>query len=168
MKPIVGYMVALFVGVVIVAAIPGSRPGSCDFKEMLHDLTCRCFNKAPTASAAMRCGWAKSRAGLHRPGAGWADVLAVAYKHAMTYKPEDPELGRSRPLPAVARPLRDRALRGADRGRIVPEEELETYGSDDSRLPMSGMVTYTPGMEMSVGRSGKAFRSRSAWRWACA
>ena len=24
---------------------------------------------------------------------GWADVLAVAYKHAMTYKPEDPEWG---------------------------------------------------------------------------
>src|SRR4249920_881255 len=28
---------------------------------------------------------------------GWADVLAVSYKHAMTYKPEDPEWeGRDR------------------------------------------------------------------------
>ena len=32
---------------------------------------------------------------------------------------------------------------------IVPEEELETYGGDGSRLPMSGMAAYTPGMEMS-------------------
>ncbi|MCP1879979.1 transketolase [Bradyrhizobium japonicum] len=37
---------------------------------------------------------------------------------------------------------------------IVPEEELETYGSDESRLPMSGMASYTPGMEMSGGSLG--------------
>ena len=33
--------------------------------------------------------------------------------------------------------------------------ELETYGSDDSRLPMSGMATYTPGMEISGGSLGQ-------------
>jgi len=38
---------------------------------------------------------------------------------------------------------------------IVPEDELETYGSDDSRLPMSGMASYTPGMEMSGGSLGQ-------------
>ena len=38
---------------------------------------------------------------------------------------------------------------------IVPESELETYGSDDSRLPMSGMATYTPGMEISGGSLGQ-------------
>jgi transketolase len=38
---------------------------------------------------------------------------------------------------------------------IIPESELETYGSDDSRLPMSGMATYTPGMEMSGGSLGQ-------------
>jgi transketolase len=38
---------------------------------------------------------------------------------------------------------------------IVPQEELETYGSDDSRLPMSGMASYTPGMEMSGGSLGQ-------------
>lgn len=38
---------------------------------------------------------------------------------------------------------------------IIPEAELETYGSDDSRLPMSGMATYTPGMEMSGGSLGQ-------------
>jgi hypothetical protein len=32
---------------------------------------------------------------------------------------------------------------------IIPEDELGTYGSDDSRLPMSGMAAYTPGMEIS-------------------
>jgi transketolase N-terminal domain/subunit len=38
---------------------------------------------------------------------------------------------------------------------IIPEAELETYGFDDSRLPMSGMATYTPGMEMSGGSLGQ-------------
>jgi len=33
--------------------------------------------------------------------------------------------------------------------------ELETYGADDSRLPMSGMASYTPGMEMSGGSLGQ-------------
>ena len=37
----------------------------------------------------------------------------------------------------------------------VPTEELETYGSDDRRLPMSGMASYTPGMEMSGGSLGQ-------------
>jgi transketolase len=37
----------------------------------------------------------------------------------------------------------------------MPESELETYGSDDSRLPMSGMATYTPGMEISGGSLGQ-------------
>ncbi len=38
--------------------------------------------------------------------------------------------------------------------RVVLEEELETCGSDESRLPMSGMASYTPGMEMSGGSLG--------------
>jgi transketolase len=37
---------------------------------------------------------------------------------------------------------------------IVPEDELETYGTDDSRLPMSAMASYTPGMEISGGSLG--------------
>jgi transketolase len=37
---------------------------------------------------------------------------------------------------------------------ILPEDELETYGGDDSRLPMSGMASYTPGMEISGGSLG--------------
>jgi transketolase len=38
---------------------------------------------------------------------------------------------------------------------ILNEKELDTYGSDDSRLPMSGMATYTPGMEISGGSLGQ-------------
>jgi transketolase len=86
---------------------------------------------------------------------GYADVLAVAYGHAMKYRPEDPQWEQ-----------RDRFLLSHGHyaiafyaalieAGIVPEDELETYGSDDSRLPMSGMATYTPGMEMSGGSLGQ-------------
>ena len=37
---------------------------------------------------------------------------------------------------------------------FLPEEELDTYGCDDSRLPMSSMASYTPSMEMSGGSIG--------------
>lgn len=86
---------------------------------------------------------------------GAADLLAVAYFHALNYKPHDPEWEQ-----------RDRfylsighyaialyaALIEAD---IIPLDELDTYGSDDSRLPMSGMATYTPGMEITGGSLGQ-------------
>jgi hypothetical protein len=49
---------------------------------------------------------------------GYADVLAVAYGHALKYRPEGRSaMGIARPLPALARALRHRLLRGADRGR---------------------------------------------------
>lgn len=86
---------------------------------------------------------------------GYADVLATAFSHAMTYRPEDPEWeGRDRFLLshghyAIA------YYAALLEGGIIPEAELETYGSDDSRLPMSGMATYTPGMEMSGGSLGQ-------------
>ena len=37
---------------------------------------------------------------------------------------------------------------------ILPEDELRTYGMDDSRMPMSGMASYTPGMEITGGSLG--------------
>jgi transketolase len=37
---------------------------------------------------------------------------------------------------------------------VLPEAELESYGCDDSRLPMSGMASYTPGMEITGGSLG--------------
>jgi len=84
-----------------------------------------------------------------------ADVLATAYFHAMKYRPEDPDWeGRDRFL--LSNGHYAIALYAAlIEAGIVPEEELETYGSDDSRLPMSGMASYTPGMEMSGGSLGQ-------------
>lgn len=86
---------------------------------------------------------------------GWADVLAVAYKHAMQMRPDDPEWsGRDRFL--LSHGHYAIALYAAlIEAGIVPDEELESYGSDDSRLPMSGMATYTPGMEISGGSLGQ-------------
>ena len=83
-----------------------------------------------------------------------ADILAVAYFHAMSYRPEDPEWEE-----------RDRFLLSNGHfavalyavlieAGVIPEDEIETYGSDDSRLPMSGMASYTPGMEITGGSLG--------------
>ncbi len=86
---------------------------------------------------------------------GVADVLAVAYFHAMRYRPEDPEWeGRDRFLLSIGHYAIALYAALIEAG-IIPEDELETYGSDDSRLPMSGMASYTPGMEISGGSLGQ-------------
>lgn len=84
-----------------------------------------------------------------------ADVLAVAYFHAMKLKPEDPQWeGRDRFL--LSNGHYAIALYAAlIEAGVIPESELDTYGGDDSRLPMSGMHSYTPGMEMSGGSLGQ-------------
>lgn len=83
-----------------------------------------------------------------------ADILAVAYFHAMRYRAEDPSwAGRDRFL--LSNGHYAIALYAAlIEAGIIPEAELESYGGDDSRLPMSGMAAYTPGMEMSGGSLG--------------
>jgi transketolase len=86
---------------------------------------------------------------------GWADVLAVAYCHAMQFRPEDPAWeGRDRFLLSHGHYAIAFYAALIEAG-IIPESELETYGSDDSRLPMSGMANYTPGMEISGGSLGQ-------------
>ena len=86
---------------------------------------------------------------------GMAEVLAVAYCHALRLKPDDPNW-----------PARDRFLLSHGHYAIahyaamieaglLPESELETYGCDESRLPMSGMASYTPHMEISGGSLGQ-------------
>jgi transketolase len=85
---------------------------------------------------------------------GIADVLAVAYFHAMTYRPDEPEwAGRDRFLLSIGHYAIALYAALIEAG-IVPEDEIETYGSDDSRLPMSGMAAYTPGMEITGGSLG--------------
>lgn len=85
---------------------------------------------------------------------GVADVLAVAYFAALTYRPEDPKWeGRDRFLLSIGHYAI--ALYAAlIEAEVLPEAEIETYGADDSRLPMSGMAHYTPGMEITGGSLG--------------
>ena len=84
-----------------------------------------------------------------------AENLAVAYCHAMKFRPEDPEWeGRDRFLLSHGHYAIAHYAALMEVG-VISESELETYGCDDSRLPMSGMATYTPGMEMSGGSLGQ-------------
>lgn len=86
---------------------------------------------------------------------GMADVLAVAYRHALRLDPADPDWeGRDRFLLSHGHYAIAFYAALIEAG-ILSEDELETYGGDDSRLPMSGMASYTPGMEMSGGSLGQ-------------
>ena len=86
---------------------------------------------------------------------GIADVLAACYFHALTYRPDDPEWeGRDRFLLSIGHYAIALYAALMEAG-ILPEEELETYGMDDSRMPMSGMASYTPGMEITGGSLGQ-------------
>lgn len=85
---------------------------------------------------------------------GVADILAAAYADQLRLRPEQPQW-----------PQRDRFLLSighyaialyaalAEAG-ILAEAELESYASDESRLPMSSMGSYTPGVEISGGSLG--------------
>jgi transketolase len=85
---------------------------------------------------------------------GVADVLAAVYTDQLDHRPEDPHWpGRDRFLLSIGHYAIALYAALAEAG-IIPLEELETYGSDDSRLPMSGMASYTPGMEISGGSLG--------------
>jgi transketolase len=85
---------------------------------------------------------------------GVADVLAVVYTDQLRHRPEDPHWpDRDRLLLSIGHYAIALYAALAEAGTI-PLEELETYGSDDSRLPMSAMASYTPGVEISGGSLG--------------
>src|SRR5215217_9569937 len=85
---------------------------------------------------------------------GVADVLAVVYTDQLRHRPQDPHWpDRDRFLLSIGHYAIALYAALAEAG-IIPADELETYGSDDSRLPMSGMASYTPGMEISGGSLG--------------
>jgi transketolase len=85
---------------------------------------------------------------------GVADVLAVVYTDQLRFHPEDPHWpDRDRFLLSIGHYAIAAYAAMAEAG-IIALEELETYGSDDSRLPMSAMASYTPGMEISGGSLG--------------
>ena len=86
---------------------------------------------------------------------GVADVLAVSYFHAMTYRADDPEWeGRDRFYLSIGHYAIALYAAMIEAG-ILPEDEIPTYGMDDSRMPMSGMASYTPGMEITGGSLGQ-------------
>lgn len=85
---------------------------------------------------------------------GIADVLAASYFHALKHDPKDPEWeGRDRFLLSIGHYAIALYAVLMEAG-VLPEEELGTYGMDDSRMPMSGMASYTPGMEITGGSLG--------------
>jgi len=115
-----------------------------------HTLAQRAYN---IRRHALRMGQVQGQ-GYIGQALGAADLLAVAYFHALRHRPDDP-----------AWEQRDRfylsighyaiALYAAlIEAQVIPLDELETYGTDDSRLPMSGMAAYTPGMEITGGSLG--------------
>ena len=86
---------------------------------------------------------------------GIADILAVAYCHAMKLDPKNSKWeGRDRFLLSHGHYAIAHYAALLQAG-VITEDELESYGCDDSRLPMSGMATYTPGMEISGGSLGQ-------------
>lgn len=85
---------------------------------------------------------------------GAADMLAAIYADQLRFRADDPDWEeRDRFLLSTGHYAIGHYAALAEAG-IIPTDELETYGSDDSRLPMSGMSTYTPGMEISGGSLG--------------
>ncbi|BBN62040.1 MULTISPECIES: transketolase [Pseudomonas] len=85
---------------------------------------------------------------------GAADLLAASYFHALNYRPEDPEWEQRDRFYLSIGHYAIALYAALIEAEIIPLDELETYGSDDSRLPMSGMATYTPGMEITGGSLG--------------
>ena len=83
-----------------------------------------------------------------------ADILAVAYFHAMAYRPEEPEWeGRDRLYLSIGHYAIALYAALIEVG-VIARDEIQNYGGDDSPLPMSGMATYTPGMEITGGSLG--------------
>ncbi|BCL70976.1 putative Transketolase, N-terminal section [Vibrio nigripulchritudo MADA3029] len=102
---------------------------------------------------ALRMGQVQGQ-GYIAQALGFSDVLAVCYFHALNYQADNPEWeGRDRLYLSIGHYAIAlyAAMIEAD---ILPENELETYGCDDSRMPMSGMAAYTPGMEITGGSLG--------------
>ncbi|MDE2364917.1 MAG: transketolase [Hyphomicrobiales bacterium] len=84
-----------------------------------------------------------------------ADILAVAYFHAMNHKPDDPAWeGRDRFYLSIGHYAIALYAALIEAG-VIAREEIENYGGDDSMLPMSGMAHYTPGMEITGGSLGQ-------------
>lgn len=86
---------------------------------------------------------------------GIADVLAACYFHVLRFRADDPRWdGRDRLLLSPGHYAIALYATLMEAG-VLPESELDTYGADDSRLPVSGQSSLTPGMEISGGSLGQ-------------
>ena len=99
---------------------------------------------------------------------GIADILAVLYKDQLRFRPDDPHWpDRDRLLLSIGHYAIALYAALAEAG-VLEDSELSTYGSDGSRLPMSGMASYTPAWRSPVARWAMGSASRRAWRSAFA
>ncbi len=129
------------------AQILERRPGEADHDELAG----RAHN---IRRHALRMGAVQGQ-GYIAQALGAADLLAVSYFHAMHYRPTDPHWEpRDRFLLSIGHYAIALYAALIEAG-VIPEDELDTYGGDDSRLPMSGMAAYTPGMEITGGSLGQ-------------
>ena len=81
-------------------------------------------------------------------------MLACVYVDQLRYRADDPHWeDRDRFLLSTGHYAIGLYAALAEAG-IIDVAELDSYGSDGSRLPMSGMASYTPGMEISGGSLG--------------
>ena len=86
-------------------------------------------------------------------GLGIADLLAVLYFREMKYDPQNLAwLDRDRFLLSIGHYSIGLYAALAEAG-VIPVDELDTYGADQSRLEMSGSEI-TPGFEMTGGSLG--------------
>lgn len=122
-----------------VPATPGARP-----------LAARAYN---IRRNALRMGQVQGQ-GYIGQALGAADLLAVAYCHAMRLDPANPEWEQRDRFYLSIGHYAIALYAALIEAGVIAEDELESYGCDDSRLPMSGMATYTPGMEITGGSLG--------------
>lgn len=81
-------------------------------------------------------------------------MLATVYADQLRYRADDPHwVGRDRFLLSTGHYAIGLYAALAEAG-IIDSAELSSYGSDGSRLPMSGMASYPTGMEISGGSLG--------------
>ena len=115
----------------------------------------RRWRRPRTASGTTSSTWARPRARV-MSGRRWAPPTCWprVYADQLRYRADDPHWdGRDRFLLSTGHYAIGLYAALAEAG-IVPVAELDSYGSDGSRLPMSGMASYTPGMEISGGSLG--------------
>ena len=125
------------------------------------------YKPTPTAFGAMRCAWARCRARATSPRRSASPTCwPWPTSTRCSYRPEDPDWeGRDRFLLSIGHYAIALYAALIEAG-ILPEDELETYGADDSRLPMSGMAAYTPGMEIIGGSLGLGLAIAVGMAWA--